>query len=674
MPFLVTIKNEKRLVNTLPYSTKESKQAGQYPCTLHCSSSFILLLSKGLLMDNTKLSKGGDPQLKQALDQAVQWLLEHQDAEGWWCGELETNVTMTAEHVLLLRFLELSLERIRDGAIRHILNNQRDDGSWALYFGGPADLSTTIEAYVALKVLGVDPGGDAMQRALTVIHQQGGVAKARVFTKIWLALFGQYPWSGVPSMPPELIYLSPKVPFNLYDFACWARGTIAPLLIVISRRPVKSLGCSVPELVVPGTEGLLTRVPGSGFFWWTDKLLKLYETFPLQPGRSRARRRVVDWIVERQEADGSWGGIQPPWVYSLIALYLEGMGTDHPVMRRGIEGLEGFVLEDESGWRFQACMSPVWDTAWALLALRRAGVDRDHPSMQRAVQWILQEQISTGGDWQVRCGIVPCGGWAFEFENDIYPDIDDTAVVVLALLEAGAETAVRAAVDRAVQWVLVTKSSNGAWGAFDKDNTRAIVYQLPFADFGAMLDPPTEDVTAHVLEMLAHVDAPGKEQVIRAALKYLRHAQRPDGSWFGRWGVNYIYGTWCVISALVALRDGGYAVQDMIDRGSSWLLGRQNCDGGWGESCYSYEDSSFAGIGQSTPSQTAWAVLALQLVGLGQHAACLRGLTYLRETQVDGTWEEREYTGTGFPRDFYINYHLYRHVFPTMALAGACKA
>src|SRR5207244_2801954 len=243
-------------------------------------------LSKGLLMDNTKLSKGGEPRLKQALDRAVQWLLERQDVEGWLCGELETNVTMTAEHVLLLRFLELSLERIRDGAIRHILNNQRDDGSWALYFGGPADLSTTIEAYVALKVLGVDPGSDAMQRALTVIHQQGGVAKARVFTKIWLALFGQYPWSGIPSMPPELIYLSPKVPFNLYDFACWARGTFAPLLIVISRRPVKSLGCSVPELVVPGTESLLTRVPGSGFFWWTDRLLKVYETLPWQPGRS----------------------------------------------------------------------------------------------------------------------------------------------------------------------------------------------------------------------------------------------------------------------------------------------------------------------------------------------------------------------------------------------------
>ncbi|HZU69026.1 MAG TPA: squalene--hopene cyclase [Ktedonobacteraceae bacterium] len=627
-------------------------------------------------MEKHVLSKENESQLQQALDRAVQWLLDHQDAEGWWCGELETNVTMTAEHVLLLRFLELetNLDRIREGAIRHILHNQRADGSWALYFDGPADLSTTIEAYVALKVLGVDPANEAMRRALAIIHQLGGVAKARVFTKIWLALFGEYPWSGIPTMPPELIYLPPNVPFNLYDFACWARGTIAPLLIVISRRPVKPLGCSVPELVVPGTEGMLTRVPGSGIFWWADKLLKLYETSPWKPGRKRARRMVVDWIVERQEADGSWGGIQPPWVYSLIALYLEGMDVDSPVMRKGIEGHEVFSLEDETGWRFQACMSPVWDTAWAMLALRHAGIQRDHPAMRRAVQWLLQEQIFTGGDWQVRCGKLPCGGWAFEFDNDIYPDIDDTAVVVLALLEAGEEAIVRNPVERAVQWVLVTRSSNGAWGAFDKDNTRAIVYKLPFADFGALLDPPTEDVTAHVLEMLAHVDAQDKELIIRKALKYLRRTQRPDGSWFGRWGVNYIYGTWCVISALAALRDTGYSVQDMIDRGCAWLLKHQNDDGGWGESCYSYVDSSFAGIGKSTASQTAWAIISLQLAGLGRHTACQRGLDYLRATQqADGTWEEREFTGTGFPRDFYINYHLYRHVFPTMALAGACN-
>lgn len=623
-------------------------------------------------MKTSKVDQAVESRLKQALDQAVQWLWEQQDSAGWWCGELETNVTMTAEHVLLLRFLDLSLEHIKEGAIRYMLHNQREDGSWALYFDGPADLSTTIEAYVALKVLGVDPDCDEMQRALSVISRQGGVAKARVFTKIWLALFGQYPWSGIPSLPPELIYLPPSVPFNLYDFACWARGTVAPLLIVISRRPVRPLGCSVPELVLPGTEDQLTRVPGAGLFWWIDKLLKLYEALPWQPGRAHARRRVVNWIVERQEADGSWGGIQPPWVYSLIALHLEGMSINHPVMRRGIEGHEGFALEDERGWRFQACMSPVWDTAWALLALRRAGVEREHPGLQRAVRWLLQEQIFTGGDWQVRCGAVPCGGWAFEFENDIYPDIDDTAVVVLALLEAGCEPAIQSAVAYAARWILATRSRNGAWGAFDKDNTREIIYRLPFADFGALLDPPSEDVTAHVLEMLAHVDVADKEQIIQTALLYLRNTQQADGSWFGRWGVNYIYGTWCVLSALVALHEKGYAVQDMLDKAVAWLLKHQNEDGGWGETCYSYVDQSFAGVGHSTPSQTAWAILALQAAGRSKHAACLRGLTYLQEKQIDGTWEEREHTGTGFPRDFYINYHLYRHIFPLMALAGAC--
>ncbi len=612
--------------------------------------------------------------LTKETERAVEWLLDAQNAAGWWCGELETNVTMTAEHVLLLRFLGLDpeIERIRNGAVQHILRNQRDDGSWGLYYGAPADLSTTIEAYTALKVLGVDPAGDPMRRALTVIRRLGGVTRARVFTKIWLALFGQYPWAGVPSMPPELIYLPPSVPLNIYDFACWARGTIAPLLIVISRRPTRPLGCSLAELRRPGSRAARRRVPGSGFFWYTDKLLKWYDRVPWHPGRRRARRLIVEWILARQEADGSWGGIQPPWVYSLIALNLEGMSTDDPVMRKGLEGLNSFALDDENGWRLQACMSPVWDTAWAVLALRRAGVARDHPGMTRAVNWLLQEQIDGGGDWQVRAPHLPAGGWAFEFENDTYPDIDDTAVVVVALLAAGDPEQISTPIARAVQWVLGMRSRNGAWAAFDRDNTRKIVYKLPFADFGALLDPPSEDVTAHVLEMLAQVKTPDRAKNIHLAVSYLRRTQRPDGAWFGRWGVNYLYGTWCAMTALAALRDAdAYDVQDMLDRGAAWLLAHQNDEGSWGETCYSYEDSSFAGIGAGTPSQTAWAVLALQAAGLQAHPACHRGLRYLRETQVGGTWHEPEYTGTGFPRDFYINYHIYRHVFPLMALAGS---
>src|SRR5579883_2911994 len=493
---------------------------------------------------------------------------------------------------------------------------------------------------------------------------------ARGFTKIWLALFGQYPWAGIPTIPPEIVYLPPFVPFNLYDFACWARGTIAPLTIVLAHRPVRPLGVALPEVVLEGTQGSLARVPGGGPLWWADAFLKMYERSPWKPGRAAARRRVVQWIQDRQEADGSWGGIQPPWVYSLIALALEGMGADHPVMRRGLEGMRRFSIDDADGWRFQACMSPVWDTAWALRALAAAGHRLDEPHVRAAVRWILAEQIDVPGDWAVRSPRVPCGGWAFEFDNDLYPDIDDTAVVVVALLESGAATLARDAIERARRWVLAMRSRGGAWGAFDRNNTRRVITRLPFCDFGAVLDPPSEDVTAHVVEMLGALGVDGRDGVVRDALRYLAATQQPGGAWWGRWGVNYIYGTWCVISGLAAVGAG----PAMVARAAAWLLSVQQPDGGWGETCYSYEDASFAGVGRSTPSQTAWAVLALQLAGQGRHPACQRGLAFLAAAQRGGTWEEPEFTGTGFPRDFYINYHLYRHVFPMLALAHAAAA
>jgi squalene-hopene/tetraprenyl-beta-curcumene cyclase len=611
------------------------------------------------------------PEQDQALEQAVQWLLERQDQQGWWTAELETNVTMTAEHVLLLRFFGIDCEPIRDGAKREILRHQRPDGSWALYFDGHADLSTTIEAYTVLKVLGVNPDSPEMTRAREMIHRLGGLTAARVFTKIWLALFGEYPWEGVPSMPPEMVHLPPNVPCNLYNFASWARGTVAALLVIVSRRPVRPLGVSVAELLRPGTERQRYRVPGSGIFWWLDKLFKIYDRSPFQPMRQYSRRKVINWIVERQEADGSWGGIQPPWVYSLIALNLEGYGIDHPVIAKGLDGLEKFSVRDNSGWRVQACQSPIWDTAWAILALRKAGLERDHPAISSAVDWLLGEQIFTGGDWQIRAKNVESGGWAFEFENDIYPDVDDAAVVAISLFQGGAGTAVDSALARANRWVLGMRSSNGGWGAFDRDNTDRIVYRLPFADFGALVDPPTEDVTAHVLEMLANLGYSIRDRVVVEAIEYLAAVQRDDGSWWGRWGVNHIYGTWCVISALTAFKERTGWVQSMIDRGVAWLVRRQNADGGWGETCRSYKDDTFAGVGTSTPSQTAWAVISLQLAGLSHLSACRRGIEYLRTTQVDGTWPEPHYTGTGFPGDFYINYNLYRHLFPLLALAGS---
>jgi squalene-hopene/tetraprenyl-beta-curcumene cyclase len=613
------------------------------------------------------------PDVERTLKRAVGWLLQEQSTEGWWSGELETNVTMTAEHVLLFRFLGLPHDEFRVGAIAHILGNQRSDGSWALYYDGPADLSTTIEAYVALKVLGVDPECDEMRKALEVIVRGGGVVNARVFTKIWLALFGVYPWSGVPSLPPEIVYFPLWMPFNIYDFACWARGTVAPLTIVISKKPVRNLGVDVSEIVVPGTENEMGRVAGRRhWLLYVERLLKLYERMRKQPYRDEAQRRVAQWVIERQEADGSWGGIQPPWVYSLIALNLMGHAIDDPVMRKGIEGMKRFTIDDSHGWRFLACMSPVWDTAWAVRVLALAGFDASHPAMRRAVEWLMREQIpdDAPGDWRMKCRETRGNGWAFEFDNDAYPDIDDTTIVVLALLEGGDRAAVASAVERARRWTLAMDCRDGSWAAFDRDNTRELLYRMPFSDFGAMIDPPTEDVTAHVLEMLAALGYVTADREIVRGLEYLRKTQKPWGSWYGRWGVNHIYGTWCVISALTALNTGS----EMVERATGWLISVQNEDGGWGESCHSYADESFAGIGASTPSQTAWAVLSLQLSGLAQHPAVGRGLAYLCDRQrPDGTWNEPECTGTGFPRDFYINYHLYRHLFPAMALARAVR-
>ena len=603
-----------------------------------------------------------------ALDRAVHWLLDRQHPDGWWTDELETNVTMTAEHVLLLRFLGVSLESIRNGAIAHILHNQREDGSWALYHEGPADLSTTIESYVALKVLGVNPARDEMQRALSVIRALGGLAGARVFTKIWMALFGKFPWDGIPTMPPEIVSFPAWMPFNLYDFSCWARGTVGPLCVVIARRPVRELGIDVSEIVNPGTHHRMNKVPGKGWLWWVDKLLKLYEASPFKPTREAACKKMVQWIVARQEADGSWGGIQPPWVYSLIALNVEGYAVDHPLMQKSFLGMQRFAFEDATGWRFQACMSPVWDTAWAMRALYQAGLRADHPAMRRAVAWLLKEQIDpkAPGDWRVRCSGVDNGGWAFEFDNDAYPDVDDTAVIVCALLEAGEPELVREPIDRAVKWTLAMRSSNGAWGAFDRDNTSEILYRMPFSDFGAMIDPPSEDVTAHVLEMMGMLGHDERNEYVASGLRYLRKTQRPWGSWFGRWGVNHVYGTWCVVSALAQLPNG----REMMAPATQWVIKQQNDDGGWGETCHSYVDESFAGVGASTPSQSAWAVMTLQWAGMGHHPAAQRGLEFLRERQrADGTWDEPYFTGTGFPRDFYLNYHMYRHLFPTMALA-----
>jgi squalene-hopene/tetraprenyl-beta-curcumene cyclase len=494
-----------------------------------------------------------------------------------------------------------------------------------------------------------------------------------VFTHIWLALFGAWPWDRVPTLPAELILLPPWIPLNVYDFACWARQTVVAMSVVMAYRPQRRLPFTLEELYgdepwrPPSGSNMVGRVLGA-----LDHLLRLYQRHPLRRLREYALARAERWIVDRQEADGSWGGIQPPWVYSLIALTLRGYPLDHPIIERGLAGLEKFAIDDGQIRRLEACQSPVWDTALALIALADSGHPADDEAIVRAAEWMLGEQILGRGDWAIRRPTLEPGGWAFEFANVNYPDIDDTAEVVLALraVEPPESTRMRDAIDRGGRWLVGMQSSDGGWGAFDADNCRWMIRDIPFCDFGEVIDPPSADVTAHAVEMLAALGQAGGEPARRGVDWLLEHQER-DGSWFGRWGVNYVYGTGAVVPALVAA--GIARDHPAIRRAVAWLERHQNEDGGWGEDCRSYDDPAWIGTGPSTASQTAWALLALEAAGEERSPAVHRGVGWLVKTQRrDGSWDEPQYTGTGFPSDFYINYHLYRLVFPLMAL-GRCS-
>jgi squalene-hopene/tetraprenyl-beta-curcumene cyclase len=607
---------------------------------------------------------------RESARRACEHLLGLQHPGGWWKGELETNVTMDAEDLLLRQFLGIRTEEETRLAANWIRSKQRADGTWANFYGGPPDLSTTIEAYVALRLAGDDPAAAHMAGALEYIRSHGGLESARVFTHMWLALFGQWSWDRIPALPPEVIFLPEWFPLNIYDFACWARQTIVALTIVGAHRPNRPLGFSIDELRT-GTPAH-DREPAStwaGRFQRLDRALRWYERHPSTRLRHLALARATAWIVRRQEADGSWGGIQPPWVYSLIALNLMGYPLDHSVMRAGLDGVDRFTIVEGDQRRLEACQSPVWDTALSLIGLVDAGLPPDHPAVLAATDWLLREEIRVKGDWAVRRPDLPPGGWAFEFANDNYPDIDDTAEVVLALRRAAPgypdRAGLESAIDRGVRWVLGMQSSDGGWAAFDADNSQTLCRELPFCDFGEVIDPPSADVTAHVVEMLAW-EGRGGDQDTRRGLSWLARNQEGDGSWFGRWGANHVYGTGAVIPAAVA---AGIPRDDpKIQAGVRWLEEHQNPDGGWGEDLRSYDDRDWIGRGTSTASQTAWALLALIAAGGGSDSVD-RGVAWLCETQLpSGTWDEPEYTGTGFPGDFYLHYHLYRLVFPLSAL------
>jgi squalene-hopene/tetraprenyl-beta-curcumene cyclase len=584
------------------------------------------------------MSVATETQLDAAIEAATNRVLELQHAEGYWVGELESNVTMTAQHLFWHHALGLRTPDLDRRIANELLARQRDDGTWAIWFEGPGDLDTTVEAYAALKLAGVDPG----ERARDFIRSRGGIPKTRIFTKCFLALLGQWPWQRVTPIPVELVLLPPSAPFSIYNFSCWARGTFVPLAACRALRPVRRADIDLREI---GSRSGETRTPA-----------------PPTGLRRRALSVAEAWVRVHQEADGSWGGIQPPWVWSILMLAALGHGPEDETLTRAIEGWQGFMVEEGDRLRPEACQSPVWDTGLAVLALRDSGLEPEHPALERAAEWLLNEEVTVPGDWTIRTPDLPPGGWAFEFENDLYPDVDDTVVVALALRRChrGPE-----AVERGLRWTAGMQSRSGGWGAFDVDNEAFWLYRLPFCDFGKVTDEPSADVTAHALEALA-VEF-GFEDEVRRGLDWLLAEQEPDGSWFGRWGVNHVYGTGAALPALEAC--GLPPSHPAFRRAVAWLDSVQNEDGGFGEDIRSYADPAWRGKGPSTPSQTAWALLAYVAADEAGRPSARRAAEWLCTAQrPNGDWEETQFTGTGFPLDFMIRYHLYRLHFPLLAL------
>ncbi len=630
--------------------------------------------------------------LEDALHRSESWGLSRQDPEkGYWVYELEADTTLTSEYLMLRRFLGLVDADREQKAVRYLQQTQLEDGGWPIYTDGPANVSASVKAYFALKLAGVSREEPFMRHARDTILSKGGVVAANVFTKITLALFGQYDWRGIPSMPPEIILAPKRFYFNVYAVSYWTRAVLIPLLIVFAYRPT----CRIPE--EHGIEELFLQprhqvryreeppfrkdsawISWRNFLVWVDGVLKLYERYPIQSLRKKALKRAEAWLVEHMQGEGGLGAIYPAMANSIFALRALGYPPEHPKVLKALKEIETLEVEtspSENGRQaatlhLQPCHSPVWDTALTISALVERGLPLGHPALREAASWLRSRQTNGVGDWVVSSPHARSGGWAFQFENEWYPDVDDTAAVVTALaklaeyLPADQDEAIR----RGSEWTLAMQGSDGGWGSYDKDNNRLIFNKIPFADHQALLDPSTADLAGRSLEMLGTLGYDRSHPAVGLALEFLRREQEADGSWYGRWGVNYIYGTWCVLAGLEAIGEDMSA--PWIQKAVMWVESKQNVDGGWGESCWSYADQALAGEGESTPSQTAWAVMALLAAGVSDSLNVVRGINFLlRHQREDGTWHERHHTGTGFPRVFYLRYHGYCQYFPMWALA-----
>jgi squalene-hopene/tetraprenyl-beta-curcumene cyclase len=625
-----------------------------------------------------KMVGAAERPLDKAIERTRDYFFREQMADGFWWAELESNVTITAEYIMLFHFLGMVDKQRERKMAKYILSKQLEEGSWSIWFGGPGDLSTTVEAYFALKLAGYSSDHSSMVIARDFILSKGGILKTRVFTKVFLALFGEFSWLGVPSMPIELMMLPEWAYFNIYELSSWSRATIIPLSVIMSENPVRKLPprARVQELFVRPPrprDYSFTRQDGiiswKNFFIGVDHLLKIYELSPIRPLKKKSVALAEQWILDHQEASGDWGGIQPAMLNSILALHCLGYDNDHPAVVNGLEALANFCIEDEDSLLLQSCVSPVWDTALVLVAMQEAGVPTDHPALIKSSQWLLDCEVRSKGDWQMKSPDLMPGGWAFEFLNDWYPDVDDSGFVMLALknIKVRDKKQKEQAIKRGITWCLGMQSENGGWGAFDKDNTKHLLNKIPFADLEALIDPPTADLTGRMLELLGTFNLPKNHDAMVRALAFVKKEQEPEGPWWGRWGVNYIYGTWSVLCGLKAV--GEDMSQPYLRKAVNWLKSKQNLDGGWGEVCESYSDRSLMGCGPSTPSQTSWALLSLFSVGEVHSTAVTRGVEYLISTQkVNGEWVEEQFTGTGFPKYFMIKYHIYRNCFPLMAL------
>jgi squalene-hopene/tetraprenyl-beta-curcumene cyclase len=619
------------------------------------------------------------PQAGRALERAVDRLIQVQDEAGFWCGELEGDSILESEYILLKFIVEQETDPRLPKIANYLRRLQRDeDGAWIQYPGAKPDLSATTKAYFALKLLGDDPAAPHMKKARELVLSLGGAERCNTFSKFYLAALGQMPYESVPTIPPEMVLLPRWFYFHLTKVSAWSRTMILPLSVVSSRRPVRRLppDAGIRELyrnVEYASRSSLEfdsdLIGWRNLFLAIDRWMKTWERTGLLPLRPRALEQIDRWLLERSapERSDGLGAIFPPMVYILIALRCLGYSAGDPRVLEAERQLDRFMIEEGDAIRLQPCFSPVWDTGIAAYALTEAGLDCSAPALRRSVDWLVSKECRSSGDWKanVRADVEP-SGWFFEHNNAHYPDVDDTAMVVMALARSGSREA-SAAVRRGIDWMLAMQNDDGGWAAFDRTRDRRILEFIPFADHNAIQDPSCPDITGRTLECLGLNGFTADHPAVQRAVRFLRSRQESEGCWFGRWGVNYIYGTWQVACGLRTI--GADMTQEWIERTARWLENIQHADGSFGESADSYEDPSVKGKGPATASQTAWGTMALQAIRGADHPAVEKGIRWLVETQQDdGAWDEPWFTGTGFPRVFYLRYHLYRLYFPVMCL------